>query len=402
MHRHSLVFSGFLRAALLVFAFVGIVGCGGGKNDAPKQNSAADLSSLALINGTLAPPFDPAITAYDATLHDSGATVAVTATAAYSHSSITVQGVPLASGATTAPMPVLPATMNLTVKVTAADGTTSKSYVVVAQLRGWQINATNIGLAGVGVGKNSLPDYTGPILAGATISLKKLTNPDVSAGHIILDRCWIVNTGYGGLGASNNGPVTLHDCDMESQQYQAGVVDQYKTQPMTVLRCNLTGGGCSKMNGPGTIRQSFLHDYISGDGAGGPNHVDGFTRRDGTGQVDIIDCFIDSYTNPNHTSATVFLQSNAYFDNILFQGNLFSNGANGGGNVVLEAKDGNDYGTHLIMNGNRFTYSSKGYGYVLNYNTNPYTHGTGWGQWTNNYVYDPSQSDSLGAIIPEP
>jgi hypothetical protein len=275
-------------------------------------------------------------------------------------------------------------------------------------LRGWQIDSTNTGLAGVGVDKNLLPVYSGtnPIPAGSAISMKKIIDPDCSAGNITFDRCWIVETGYGGLGGSANGLITAQDCDIEATQYQANIVGNVDAnQPITVLRCNLRGGGVGiNINGPGTIQQCYVHDLISYL----DNHVDGCTRRYGIGQVNIIDNFINSYTNPDHTSATVFLQDNGFFDNILFRGNLFSNGINGG-SVVLECKDGHGYGTHLIMDNNRFLPKSgdeaavnpvHGYGYSLNYGNGGAS--PGWGQWTNNYINSPGKPDNKGAVMLEP
>ena len=284
-------------------------------------------------------------------------------------------------------------------------------------LRGWQVNATNAGLTGVGVDKTTLPVYSGtnPIPSGSTISMKKLIDPDFVNGNITIDRCWIVLTGNpsNSLG-SPNGIDTVRDSDIEATHYQGSPVGTGGTsKAILVLRCNISGGqGLAYMNGPGTVQQSYLHGMISAY----ENHCDGFTRRYGTEQVNFIDNHLDSYTNPNHTSAAIFLQDNDYFDNILFQGNLIKNGSSNYGSAVVEKKNVLGYGTHLIMDNNRF-YPANGvqetvdpvpgayshYGATLDYTTAvPGPGGPGWGQWTNNYVYDPSKPDSKGALILEP
>jgi hypothetical protein len=105
-------------------------------------SSAAQLISLSLSNGMLTPAFAPSTTLYEARLSGAGASVTVTATAADSNSTIKVQGTPLVSGATTGAIAILPATMTISVEVTAGDGQTKNTYGVVVRLRGWQIVST--------------------------------------------------------------------------------------------------------------------------------------------------------------------------------------------------------------------------------------------------------------------
>ncbi len=283
-------------------------------------------------------------------------------------------------------------------------------------LRGWQVNATNTGLAGAGVDKNTLPLYTGanPVPAGSTITLQKLVDCDLRNGNISIDRCWIVlNTNPSYSTGSPAGINTVKDSDIEATHfYGSPVSNSDMNKEIIVLRCNIKGGqGLAYMNGPGTIQQCYLHDMISysDPGAGISNHCDGFTRRGGVGQVNFIDNFLDSYTNPNHTSGTVFLQDNNYFDNILFQGNFFKNGE-GNGSAILEKKDaGLGWGFNLIMNNNRFypangiqpaTDPVSGYGYTCDYTGKGID--IGWGQWTDNYVYNPDAVDAKGALILQP
>jgi hypothetical protein len=399
-----MIYSTTIIRYCLVFLFCTFTAC---SQTVTHVATNADLSALSVSNGVLTPPFDPAVSSYEARLSDSGANVAVTATASDSGSTIAVQGQPLVSGATSSPIPVRPATMTITVEVTASDGVTHKNYVVTVQLWGWQLNETNTGLAGVGVDKNSLPLYTGPIPfpAGTTISMQKVVVPDgniaYEAGNITFDRCWIVGTGYVGLNGSSagNGPVTAQDCDIETENFMGYTVVTGNSGQLTVLRCNITGGQAGvSLRGNDTIRQSYVHGLISGFFSdGSPNHIDGFRRDSGIGQVNVIDCYIDATSDPDHTSATVFLPATDYFDNLLFQGNLFQNDHGYNDNCALENKGGG-YGEHLYMDNNRFAPIFGGY--VWDYTTN--SHGLGWGRWTDNYVNDPSQPDNKGAVVPKP
>ncbi len=286
---------------------------------------------------------------------------------------------------------------------------------VKVRLRGWQVNAENTGLSGAGIDKNALPNYSGinPIPAGSTISMKKLVDPNFTNGNIRIESCWIVMTGN--PSNSLGSPISINtfmDSDIDATHYQGSPVNNgVANKAILVLRCNISGGqALAYMNGPGTIQQCYLHDMISAYS----NHCDGFTRRSGTEQVNFIDNHLDSYTNPDHTSATVFLQTTfGIFDNILFQGNFFKNGNTRYAGAVLEKKDGYSYGTHLIMENNRF-YPANGVQETADPVPGAYSHygstydydlgvtGYGWGQWTNNYVYDPGKPDCKGALILEP
>jgi hypothetical protein len=380
------------RRIISLFLFA-LAGCSGAAIQAPEPGSNADLSSLVLSNGTLNPTFDPGVTSYTAELSDSGVSVTVTATAVDSGASITVQDHSVPSGTPTDPIPVRPATMTIAIDVAASDGVTQKSYEVVVQLRGWQIDETNTGLAGVGVDKNSLPDYSGPnpIPAGSTISMKKLTDPDVSAGNITFDRCWIVVAGWGMDCGSANGSVTFQDCDIEETRCMA--TDLFNSGPVTLSRCSITGGSAgASMSEAATIQQCYVHDLMSSC----DNHVDGVTRRIGTAQVNYIDNHIDATTNPNHTTAAVYIEPTfGFIDNLSFQGNLLEN--NFPYNTVVLENKSNGYGTNLVMDNNRLY--PNGSGYSANYGNGG---ALGWGQWANNYINDPSQPDNKGAVVSEP
>ena len=66
--------------------------------------------------------------------------------------------------------------------------------------KGWELDETNTGLAGVGIDRATLPLYDGPAkpAAGAVIVGKRIeTALDLSAGNITIERCWIHPTAIG-------------------------------------------------------------------------------------------------------------------------------------------------------------------------------------------------------------
>ncbi|WP_342564237.1 S-layer homology domain-containing protein [Paenibacillus sp. FSL R7-0345] len=89
----------------------------------------ADLSALTLSAGTLLPAFNAAVTAYEVSLQDASS-IAVTASAADSRSSIKVNGTVVASGTASGAITLTPGTRaDIKIEVTAANGTV-KTYTI--------------------------------------------------------------------------------------------------------------------------------------------------------------------------------------------------------------------------------------------------------------------------------
>ena len=101
---------------------------------AQPPSSDATLSALTLSQGTLAPAFDPATTAYNATVANSVTDVTVTPTANDS-------GATVAITPSDVPVSLNVGVNNITVTVTAADGVTQETYSV-AVTRGAVISVT--------------------------------------------------------------------------------------------------------------------------------------------------------------------------------------------------------------------------------------------------------------------
>lgn len=95
---------------------------------APSAN--ADLSSLALSSGTLAPVFSAGAMAYTASVGNAVNTLTLTPTVAATGATVTVNGTPVASGAASGPVTLNVGSNAVTVVVTAPNGTTTKTHTL--------------------------------------------------------------------------------------------------------------------------------------------------------------------------------------------------------------------------------------------------------------------------------
>src|SRR6202000_1595850 len=81
-----------------------------------------DLSALRISNGALSPAFAAASTSYTATVSNAISTITLTPASADSLATITVNGVPVASKAVSAPVHLNPGINIINTVVTAEDG----------------------------------------------------------------------------------------------------------------------------------------------------------------------------------------------------------------------------------------------------------------------------------------
>ncbi|MBI1194477.1 MAG: hypothetical protein GC138_01340 [Gammaproteobacteria bacterium] len=89
------------------------------------------LSALVLSSGALSPTFSPTQSSYTATVSSAVTSLQVTATVANSASTLTINGVPTASGAASAAIGLAVGTNHISIVVTASDGITTQTYNVV-------------------------------------------------------------------------------------------------------------------------------------------------------------------------------------------------------------------------------------------------------------------------------
>lgn len=115
----------------------------------PGEVPSADvrLAGLTIAGGTLSPRFDPTTTRYiaivDVMSRASSAPLTVTPTAASPGSTITVNGVPVASGAASAPIPLARAFAPIDVAVTAPSGASARYTIVAVAAQDAYIKASN-------------------------------------------------------------------------------------------------------------------------------------------------------------------------------------------------------------------------------------------------------------------
>ena len=115
----------------------------------------ADLAALALESNTLSPAFDPATTSYTVTVANAIDTVTITPTADDAGATISISGLTLVSGSPYTPIGVLAVGSNqFNLLVTAADGTTTKTYTLTVTREAASSNA----------------DLSGLVLAGSALS----------------------------------------------------------------------------------------------------------------------------------------------------------------------------------------------------------------------------------------
>ena len=90
----------------------------------------ANLSGLALSQGTLSPSFASDISAYTATVPYNISSITVTPTVADVAATVTVNGAPVSGDSASEPISLNEGTNLITVVVTAADGTTSTTTII--------------------------------------------------------------------------------------------------------------------------------------------------------------------------------------------------------------------------------------------------------------------------------
>lgn len=304
---------------------------------------------------------------------------------------------------------------DLTAKLAAA--TAPAPAPVPAQPRGWLLTAANTGLAGVGVGRSTLPLYTGPAkpAAGTIILMKRITLPelDLSNGNITLDRCWVCPSDAAGRSSiifgydpnfgdyRQNGPVTIQDCDIDASAVtNTTVYGQCAFRGAgNVLRCNIWGMGSGVAifghpNQPTVlIEGNYVHDLRGG--LSGPtqqqSHNESATIRWFPG----TSCIFRNNRLQSRTgseSASMFIEAIAGpINHVLLEGNEFN--VSSGWVMALEPYT-YGYGTDMKAINNRLVKASYGYAYVNG--------GPGWAEWTDNYALDAAAPDYRGAAVARP
>ncbi|WP_165958108.1 cadherin-like beta sandwich domain-containing protein [Segetibacter sp. 3557_3] len=110
--------------------------------NAHRFETSPDLSNLVLSQGTLSPSFNPSISAYTAQVPSQVASISVSPTLADPTSSVAVNGLPVGSGNSSAPIQLNPGYNTINVTVTAQDGST-KNYTITVEKAAAPISSNN-------------------------------------------------------------------------------------------------------------------------------------------------------------------------------------------------------------------------------------------------------------------
>lgn len=302
-----------------------------------------------------------------------------------------------------------------------ASGTWQPLYTVrkvnppsISSLYGWQLDATNTGLARYGINGDHLPVYTGLTkpAAGTTIVGRKITTPlDLSNGNITIERCLVQPTGVAaGLqvldtfnattSEPGDGPVTIKDCTIDGS-----LLDLYSAAMCggvhvfgTVTGNYLTGfgSGFAVIAAGDTADTLIANNYVAhlvgwGDPAADGNHSDSFTVRDFTAatvparQLTVQNNRFNN-DSPNATGSCFIQTFSGEIDNTTVQGNLLEGS---GWNMGLNELNYTYSNIHSINN--RFDPQGYGASYVQG--------GAGYTEWTDNYLNDPNQPNNQGAVV---
>ena len=142
----------------------------------------------------------------------------------------------------------------------------------------------------MGVDRNSLPTFSGAITPGMTIQNVKITGGIdlTNVANVTLNRVWLQPSGANRALILGPGSV-IRDSDIDGSRMPNGERWGLYTNTSgnyTIDRVRITGvsiGAWLDGSGSGTMTGTYMHGFISTNGA----HVDGFTRRGGTGPLAI-------------------------------------------------------------------------------------------------------------------
>lgn len=288
----------------------------------------------------------------------------------------------------------------------------------IGSLMGWQLNATNVGLAPFGLKCSSLPRYTGSLTpaAGSRISgVRIVGHLDLRNGDIIVERSCI-QPAVGAQAESGTASIVSNfvcgsdSCPVISDKT---IVIRDSEIDASAAPASQIASACA-FRGVGTLQRNYMHGMGSGicfygtgtkhDAIAEQNYVTDM-RSYGSSHNEaatIRDLVLDQ--NPNrvarftrnrldidggNVSAGLFIQPTGEdIGNIRVDGNLIEGG---GYNLFLnQPGSGGKYSNARAID-NRF--ASTGWG------PSAVQGGPGWVQWSDNYRYDAAAPNARGAAV---
>jgi hypothetical protein len=293
----------------------------------------------------------------------------------------------------------------------------------ITGLTGWELNASNTGLAALGINGSQLPIYTGPgrIPAGSRISGVRFTTPiDLSLGDIIIERSLFQPlTAGAGMPLVTTvdfnqfrplpGKVIIRDSeidgslirsnrsDFSDQRFRASVSAFEGVADLQRNYIHGMGSGIVLRNTGTQFDALIEHNYVDnlvawGDAATNGSHNNSITIRDFTDRLRpdreaLIRNNRFEVDTPRNASASMQVAGfNDFVNNLTVEGNLLE----GYGYNLWLAQSNRGFGNNMSFVNNRFTPLQWG----ASYSDRP-----GWSTWGENYIFNPLLPDGRGTEV---
>ncbi len=298
-------------------------------------------------------------------------------------------------------------------------------------LKGWQLDATNTGLAPHGLNCDSLPLYVPAayqLPAGTVISGKRIeTDIGLSAGNIVIEKSCIrprapgfgfakgdnvvaaagPNGCSGASCASAQATVTIRDSEIDGSSFDDNTISHSCAfAGMANLQRNYmhdTGSGICFIDSGDYVSAVIEGNYVTrlrafGDAGTDGSHNESMTVRDFDPRVHSQRTLIVRnnrfISKSGNDTAAFFIQPFAgHVDNVRIEGNALESFNYG---LPLEFRP-NGYGNNMRSVGNRFVRGGAGWPGAAYVDGGP-----GWAEWAENYFYDAAAPDGKGQPVPVP
>ncbi|WP_164558095.1 DUF4347 domain-containing protein [Massilia atriviolacea] len=176
----------------------------------PSNNAA--LSALSLSSGTLSPAFASGTTSYSASVGNATTALTLTPTLADASASVTVNGVPVASGNASGALALAVGANTINTVVTAQDGATVTSYTVtVTRAASADANLSALALSGGSLSPAFAPATTSYTMSIAAATASIVVTPTVNEPNATVKVNGVAVTSGNASGpiAMNTGPNTV-------------------------------------------------------------------------------------------------------------------------------------------------------------------------------------------------
>jgi hypothetical protein len=319
---------------------------------------------------------------------------------------------------TTTPPTTTTTSSTTTVPTTTTTPVTTTTTQPPAALMGWQLTATNIGLAPLGLSCDALPLYAGPArpAAGATISGVRIESAlNMTAGNVTVEKSCIKPRNQGVLGSLSTTTVCPNDCNIGMPSGAKATIRDSEISG-AFLSASAVATACA-FDGVADIARTYIHDvgsgicfretglelspvvennYVHKLRHSGEAHHDAATVRDfrknpaNTRKLTWRGNRFDSTTNTgSYQTGALFIQptwSGYGIHNVWVVDNYLEGG---GFNLTLEQSNGGNSNTHSLNN--RFRHTEWGYSTVSG--------SPGWSEWSSNFRYDPNAVNAQGEVV---